>query len=189
MKLALSLSGLLFVCRCTNVVQASPSHEICSENGAVLKVVIEQIVEAKAASGHQIVVLYGETLGGQLLDVERKLQFDQPALANLRQRNVSAETLPVCFSEGPVIVIAPYLARKLWQPESSLETSPQFARIFPAASGMYSFHLPGYTSDGGRALVHYMWTAGPLAVESVWVSLLKRHGKWSIEWQTTDWVS
>lgn len=134
-------------------------------------------------------VLYGQTLGTRLLDIERDLHLDTDILQSVRYRNAAAVPLPVYFSDARVVVVAPSVVEGLWQSDSAVGANPQFAAMFPKALGVYSFHLPGYAQNGRRALVHYMWTAGPLAAESFWVGLTKHGDTWIVEWQTIDWAS
>ena len=187
MRCVLLVASLL-LCQCASGTRNS-APPICPEDGYVLRTVIRHVLDGKPTSTNQILVLYGQTLGDQLLDAERDLQFRDDALRAFRSRNLSMESLPVCFSEEPIVIAAPSLIQRIGRSPAGANENQQFATTFPKASGVYSFHLPGYTSDGKRALVHYMWTAGPLAVESVWVSLVKHSDTWTIEWQEVDWAS
>ena len=185
------LSAALLFCQCVSGTRVT-SAQSCSEDGAVLQAVIKHVLDARPTSTNQILVLYGRTLGAQLLDVERDLHFQAGALEAVQNRNISMESLPMCFSDAPVVVAAPSLVERLSRSVSAVDTDhadQQFAATFPRASGVYSFHLPGYTNKGRHALVHYVWTAGPLAVESAWVSLEKRGVNWTVKWHAIDWAS
>lgn len=53
--------------------------------------------------------------------------------------------------------------------------------------GTYSFHLPGY--DGDRALVQYVWAAGELAMEGVWVLAKRSANGWHVVEAKRTWAA
>jgi hypothetical protein len=57
------------------------------------------------------------------------------------------------------------------------------------AAGTYFLSFPGLSPDRSRALVHVIWTNGPLAIENSFVQLARRGNGWMVSGVCDDWGS
>jgi hypothetical protein len=156
----------------------------------VFRVVVEEIVwPVEKTRGSTVILISSTTMGKESVASRTSVPVDlQEVLSSLEKRNAQQTTVAIAASRTPLALLSAEVVKMIWS-DDSLDGGEIRRRTFPTASGIYNFHLPGYSADGRRAVVHMVWAAGTLGIESTWIILKQEHGQWRVEHHFNDQIS